>query len=129
MKRVHTPDADIDVLCLAPRHCSREAFFTSFCEILRNHAEVDELFPVPEAYTPVSRLLMVMLSCFGLAPAGFVESDKYEDCAGGSAAGFGVTMVAVCVIRVFSSRLLFVEAGPRWGFQLNNQQPIKFVDR
>lgn len=52
--RVHTPDADIDVLCLAPRHCSREAFFTSFCDILRNHAEVDELFPVPEAYTPVS---------------------------------------------------------------------------
>lgn len=42
------------MLCLAPRHCSREAFFTSFCDILRNHAEIDELFPVPEAYTPVS---------------------------------------------------------------------------
>lgn len=52
--RVHTPDADIDVLCLAPRHCSREAFFTSFRDILHNHAEVDELFPVPQAYTPVS---------------------------------------------------------------------------
>ncbi|CAN0014987.1 unnamed protein product, partial [Ectocarpus sp. 12 AP-2014] len=50
---VHTPDADIDVLCLAPRHCSRESFFTSFCQILRNHTEIDELFPVPEAYTPV----------------------------------------------------------------------------
>ncbi|CAM9923395.1 unnamed protein product, partial [Ectocarpus sp. 4 AP-2014] len=52
-KRVQTPDADIDVLCLAPRHCSRESFFTSFCQILRNHTEIDELFPVPEAYTPV----------------------------------------------------------------------------
>lgn len=52
--RVHTPDADIDVLCLAPRHCSRDAFFTSFCEMLGNHPEIDELFPVPEAYTPVS---------------------------------------------------------------------------
>lgn len=41
------------MLCLAPRHCSREAFFTSFCDMLRNHPEVDELFPVPEAYTPV----------------------------------------------------------------------------
>ncbi|CAM9894655.1 unnamed protein product, partial [Scytosiphon promiscuus] len=50
---VHTPDADIDVLCLAPRHCSRDAFFTSFCEMLANHPEIDELFPVPEAYTPV----------------------------------------------------------------------------
>lgn len=52
--RVHTPDADIDVLCLAPRHCSRDAFFTSFCEMLGDHPEIDELFPVPEAYTPVS---------------------------------------------------------------------------
>ncbi|CAN0455353.1 unnamed protein product, partial [Hapterophycus canaliculatus] len=51
--RVHTPDADIDVLCLAPRHCSRDAFFTSFCDMLNDHPEIDELFPVPEAYTPV----------------------------------------------------------------------------
>lgn len=52
---MHTPDADIDVLCLAPKHCTREAFFTSFCAKLAEHPEVDELFPVPEAYTPVSR--------------------------------------------------------------------------
>ncbi|CAM9353057.1 unnamed protein product [Ascophyllum nodosum] len=50
---VHTPDADIDVLCLAPRHCTREAFFSSFCSMLDVHPEVEELFPVPEAYTPV----------------------------------------------------------------------------
>lgn len=67
--RVHTPDADIDVLCLAPRHCSREAFFTSFCEILRNHAEIDELFPVPEAYTPVS-CCWVVLACAAAGPRG-----------------------------------------------------------
>lgn len=54
LPRVHTPDADIDVLCLAPRHCTREAFFTSFCDMLEEHPEVEELFPVPEAYTPVS---------------------------------------------------------------------------
>lgn len=59
--RVHTPDADIDVLCLAPQHCSREAFFTSFCAILHAHPEVDELFPVPEAYTPVSSSLLYIL--------------------------------------------------------------------
>lgn len=52
--RVHTPDADIDVLCLAPQHCTRDAFFTSFCGMLRDHSEVEELFPVPDAYTPVS---------------------------------------------------------------------------
>ncbi|CAM9901978.1 unnamed protein product, partial [Sphacelaria rigidula] len=50
---VHTPDADIDVLCLAPQHCRREDFFSTFVGMLRDHPEVDELFPVPEAYTPV----------------------------------------------------------------------------
>ncbi|CAM9270505.1 unnamed protein product, partial [Discosporangium mesarthrocarpum] len=51
--KVHTPDADIDILLLAPRHCTREDFFTSLCDKLGDRTDVKELFPVPGAYTPV----------------------------------------------------------------------------
>lgn len=53
---VHSPDADIDVLLIAPRHCRREDFFGSFCEVLRALSDVSELSPVPDAYTPVLKL-------------------------------------------------------------------------
>jgi len=50
---VHTPDADIDSLCLAPSFISRHDFFASFCEKLSTCADVSKLSAVPEAYTPV----------------------------------------------------------------------------
>ena len=50
---VNTPDADIDVLCLAPAFVSSADFFSSFCQILSGHPDVSMLFPVPRAYTPV----------------------------------------------------------------------------
>lgn len=50
---VHTPDADIDVLCVAPKHVTRADFFTSFVAMLAARPDVSMLFPVPEAYTPV----------------------------------------------------------------------------
>lgn len=56
---VHTPDADVDVLLICPKHCTREDFFTSFClEVIAPRADVSELFPVPEAYTPVLKFKM-----------------------------------------------------------------------
>ena len=50
---VHTPDADIDILCIAPIFVSRYDFFSSFCDILRQRDDVTLLLPLPEAYTPV----------------------------------------------------------------------------
>jgi poly(A) polymerase len=50
---VHTPDADIDMLCIAPMFVSRYDFFYSFCDILRRREDVKLLLPLPEAYTPV----------------------------------------------------------------------------
>ena len=50
---VHTPDADIDVLCIAPSFVERSDFFTSFCTMMREREDVGMLSAVPEAYTPV----------------------------------------------------------------------------
>lgn len=40
---VHNKGADIDALCVAPRHIDRKDFFTSFYELLKQTAEVTEL--------------------------------------------------------------------------------------
>ncbi|XP_074028049.1 poly(A) polymerase hiiragi [Leptinotarsa decemlineata] len=53
---VHSKGADIDALCVAPRHISRTEFFTSFYELLKAQPEVSELRAVEEAYVPVIRM-------------------------------------------------------------------------
>jgi poly(A) polymerase len=54
---VHTPEADIDVLCVTPRHVTKGDFFSltpaSFLSVLRSDSRISELLAVPEAYTPV----------------------------------------------------------------------------
>ncbi|XP_041070908.1 poly(A) polymerase alpha isoform X1 [Carcharodon carcharias] len=53
---VHTKGADIDALCVAPRHIERIDFFTSFCEKLKQQDEVRNLRAVEEAFVPVIKL-------------------------------------------------------------------------
>ena len=54
---VHGPGADIDVLCVAPRHVDRsEDFFGVLLEILKKNEEVTELCDVRDAYVPVIKL-------------------------------------------------------------------------
>lgn len=55
---VHSPDADMDVLCIAPSFVSRYDFFNSFCEILLRSEDVSLVLPLPEAYTPVLKFVM-----------------------------------------------------------------------
>ena len=52
---VHNKGADIDTLCVAPRHILREDYFSSFLELLRTKVgeEVTELRAVPDAFVPV----------------------------------------------------------------------------
>ena len=45
--------ADIDTLCVAPRHVERTEFFTEFVEILRNEEGIEDLTPVEDAFVPV----------------------------------------------------------------------------
>lgn len=56
--QVHAPDADIDVLCVAPRHVTRSDWFDTkhpWCllSLLTDDEDVSEMLTVPEAYTPV----------------------------------------------------------------------------
>ncbi|KAJ8598435.1 hypothetical protein CTAYLR_006845 [Chrysophaeum taylorii] len=55
---VHTPDADIDVVLITPRHCSRGAFFGSLVARLEATPTIGagRVMPVRDAYTPVIRL-------------------------------------------------------------------------
>jgi len=62
---VHGPGADIDTLCVAPRHCSREqdffgtqqeAGYPSLLSLLQGTPGVAELQPVADAFTPVIKM-------------------------------------------------------------------------
>uniref|UniRef100_E9QAY4 polynucleotide adenylyltransferase n=1 Tax=Mus musculus TaxID=10090 RepID=E9QAY4_MOUSE len=53
---VHTKGADIDALCVAPRHVDRSDFFTSFYDKLKLQEEVKDLRAVEEAFVPVIKL-------------------------------------------------------------------------
>jgi poly(A) polymerase len=53
---VHTRGADIDALCVAPRHVDRADFFSSFYAKLKLQAEVRALRAVEDAFVPVIKL-------------------------------------------------------------------------
>jgi len=50
--------SDIDALCLAPRHISRESFFSDLVAKLVKHPDVADLTPVEGAYTPIIKMKM-----------------------------------------------------------------------
>ncbi|NXX55684.1 PAPOG polymerase, partial [Scopus umbretta] len=50
---VHTKGADIDAVCVAPRHVERSDFFQSFFEKLKHQEEIKNLRAVEYAYVPV----------------------------------------------------------------------------
>lgn len=53
---VHGPGADIDTLCVAPRHVDRADFFQTLFEKLSTNPQVTELTAVPDAYVPVIKM-------------------------------------------------------------------------
>ncbi|XP_022750734.1 nuclear poly(A) polymerase 1-like isoform X2 [Durio zibethinus] len=56
---VHGPGADIDTLCVGPRHVTREEdFFGELHRMLAKMPEIQELHPVPDAHVPVMKFKM-----------------------------------------------------------------------
>jgi poly(A) polymerase len=53
---VHQKGADIDALCVAPRHVDRSDYFSSFFELLKVQPEVSELRSVEDAFVPVIKM-------------------------------------------------------------------------
>ncbi|KAI8433604.1 hypothetical protein MSG28_015625 [Choristoneura fumiferana] len=53
---VHHRGADIDALCVAPRHIDRTDYFSSFYELLRQQSEVRDLRAVEDAFVPVIKM-------------------------------------------------------------------------
>lgn len=53
---VHCPGADIDMLCVGPRHATRnEDFFGLLHDLLKDMPEIGELHSVPDAHVPVMK--------------------------------------------------------------------------
>jgi poly(A) polymerase len=50
---VHGADSDVDVLCICPQFITRQDFFSSFCDRVRESEHSSMVLAVPEAYTPV----------------------------------------------------------------------------
>lgn len=50
---VHGSGADIDTLCVTPRHIERSDFFTTLYDTLSKTPEITELRAIPDAYVPV----------------------------------------------------------------------------
>ena len=53
---IHAPDADIDALCVAPRHVDRSDFFKGFVAVLEKTSGVVDIRVVEEAYVPVVKM-------------------------------------------------------------------------
>ncbi|KAK6089331.1 hypothetical protein P3W45_001654 [Vairimorpha bombi] len=54
---VHSKGADIDVLCVVPKHVTRKDFFSDFYELLSQDYDVKELTKIEEAYVPLIKLV------------------------------------------------------------------------
>ncbi|KZV19513.1 poly(A) polymerase-like [Dorcoceras hygrometricum] len=53
---VHSPGADIDTLCVGPKHATRNVdFFGELYRMLSEMPDVQELHPVPDAHVPVMK--------------------------------------------------------------------------
>ena len=76
---VHAPGADIDTLCVGPRHiCREEDFFGLLQTKLQAMQEVTELTAVPDAFTPVIKLKFSGIS-IDLLYARLLEANIPED--------------------------------------------------
>ena len=81
--QVHKPGADMDLLALCPSHCTRKHFFTTLVQLLKHDHRIEDVHPIPAAYTPVVKLTMNGISV-DLLFAGLKDDTKLQHHARGS---------------------------------------------
>jgi poly(A) polymerase len=52
----HRPDSDLDMLAVCPYSCSRSDFFSSLPSLLKATPGIEDIHPIPMAYTPVIKM-------------------------------------------------------------------------
>lgn len=55
---VHRKSSDLDVLAISPPSCKRRDFFTSLVDMLKDDPLIDQVHPIPTAYTPVIKFML-----------------------------------------------------------------------
>lgn len=53
---VYGPGSDIDTLVVVPKHVTRDHFFSTFEQLLRNLPELEEIAAVPDAFVPIIKI-------------------------------------------------------------------------
>ncbi|KAI7880776.1 polymerase [Lichtheimia hyalospora FSU 10163] len=53
---VQAANADIDAVCICPRHITRDHFFDGVCDILEKDPEVTQFTAIKESYVPIIKL-------------------------------------------------------------------------
>jgi len=53
---VHTRGADIDTLCVVPRHIERKDFFTTFFDTLKDTEDITDVRAIKDAFVPLIKL-------------------------------------------------------------------------
>ncbi|KAG7344085.1 polynucleotide adenyltransferase [Nitzschia inconspicua] len=54
--QAYRPDSDLDLLAVCPDSCSRGDFFSSLPLLLKSTAGIEDIHPIPMAYTPVIKM-------------------------------------------------------------------------
>jgi len=55
---VHRKTSDLDVVAISPPSCTRNEFFTSLVALLKEDPKIEDVHPIPQAYTPVIKFLL-----------------------------------------------------------------------
>lgn len=54
---LNDPESDIDAVCVAPWHVTRDDFFNSFQEMLKEHELVSNITAIPHAFVPIMSIV------------------------------------------------------------------------
>jgi len=124
---VHEPGADIDTVCVAPQHCTREDFFASLRATLEAHPQVTGLTGIDTAAVPIMTfdfervnidLLFAALPLNAVPPTLDIDDDfvlqGVDTATEKSLNGPRVTNLIVALVPAFDAFLPVLRCVRRW---------------